>query len=183
MVEFYGRHERISEKQDGSLVGRTPGFVVSTVNCLSTIYVLSWLFLSQAIFPFRSFCFHNFSPPPLQKSWLRPCCGVARGVSMKFGLWTFHKLLKRQKNFDFIDFWLPQIWLYHFESAYSLVLIFFSIRSKGVVGGNGVPTPVWCLLDYIKTWVRSHRCASDMQIRSASQKSKVKQEDPVRKLL
>ena len=57
VVEFYGRHERISEKQDGSLVGGTPGFVVSTVHCLSTIYVLSWLFLSQAIFPFRSFCF------------------------------------------------------------------------------------------------------------------------------
>jgi len=63
VVEFYGRHERISEKQDGSLVGGTPGFVVSTVNCLFTIYVLSWLFLSQAIFPFHSFCFHNFSPP------------------------------------------------------------------------------------------------------------------------
>jgi len=63
VVEFYGRHEKISEKQDGSLVGRIPGFVVSTVNCLSTIYVLSWLFLSQAIFPFHSFCFHNFSPP------------------------------------------------------------------------------------------------------------------------
>jgi len=34
--------------------------------------VLSWLFLSQAIFPFHSFCFHNFNPPPLEKSWLRP---------------------------------------------------------------------------------------------------------------
>ena len=77
MVEFYGRHERISEKQDGSLVGGTPGFVVSTVNCLSTIYVLSWLFLSQAIFPFHSFCFHNFSPPtPLEKSWLCPWVSV-----------------------------------------------------------------------------------------------------------
>ena len=73
MLEFYGRHERMSEKQDGSLVGGTPGFVVSTVNCLSTINVLSWLFLSQAIFPFHSFCFHDFSPPPLEKSWLRPC--------------------------------------------------------------------------------------------------------------
>ena len=28
-------------------------------------------------------------------------------MNMKFGLWTFHKLQKRQKNFDFIDFWLP----------------------------------------------------------------------------
>ena len=33
--------------------------------------------------------------------------GVAHGMGMKFGLWTFHKLLKRQKNCDFIDFWLP----------------------------------------------------------------------------
>jgi len=32
---------------------------------------------------------------------------VTQGMSMKFGLWTFHKLLKRQNNFDFIDFWLP----------------------------------------------------------------------------
>ena len=32
---------------------------------------------------------------------------VAHGIDMKFGLWTFHKFLKRQKNFDFIDFWLP----------------------------------------------------------------------------
>jgi len=81
VVEFYGRHETISEKQDGSLVGRTPGFVVSTVNCLSTIYVLSWLFLSQAIFPFHIFCFHNFSPP-LEKSWLRPC--VTGGIRISF---------------------------------------------------------------------------------------------------
>jgi len=28
------------------------------------------------------------------------------GISVKFGLWTFHKLSKRQKNFDFIDFCL-----------------------------------------------------------------------------
>jgi len=38
---------------------------------------------------------------------------------------------------------------------------------------------MWDLKDYIKTWLRSHRRASDMQIRTASQKSTVKQEDPV----
>jgi len=38
--------------------------------------------------------------------------GMAHGINMKFGLWTFHNLMKWQKNFDFIDFWLP----------YSLVL-------------------------------------------------------------
>ena len=64
---------------------RDPGFVVSTVNCLSTICVLSWLFLSQAIFPFHSFCFHNFSPPlrtilavPLRES----NCDVAYSSNM-----------------------------------------------------------------------------------------------------
>jgi len=36
---------------------------------------------------------------------------------------------------------------------------------------------------YIETWLRSHRCASDTQIRTASQKSTVKQEDPVWKYL
>ena len=40
-VEFCGSQERISKIQDGRLVGRTPVFVVSTVNCLSTNYVLS----------------------------------------------------------------------------------------------------------------------------------------------
>jgi len=30
--------------------------------------------------------------------------GMAHGTSVKFGFWTFHKLFKRQKNFDF---WLP----------------------------------------------------------------------------
>jgi len=33
--------------------------------------------------------------------------------------------------------------------------------------------------DYIKTWLRPHRCASDAQIRTSSQKSIVKQVDPV----
>jgi len=38
-------------------------------------------------------------------------------------------------------------------------------------------------LDHIKTWLRSNRCARDTQIRTASQKSTVKQEDPVWKFL
>jgi len=29
------------------------------------------------------------------------------GMSVEFGLRTFHKLSKRRKKFDFIDFWLP----------------------------------------------------------------------------
>ena len=42
---------------------------------------------------------------------------------------------------------------------------------------------MWDLNDYIKTWLRSDRCASDIQIRTASQKFTVKQEDPVQKFL
>jgi len=33
--------------------------------------------------------------------------GFTHGMIVKFGLWTFHELSKRQKNFDVIDFWLP----------------------------------------------------------------------------
>jgi len=38
-------------------------------------------------------------------------------------------------------------------------------------------------LNYTKTWLRSQRCASDTQTRTASQKSTVKQVDPVYKFL
>jgi len=36
--------------------------------------------------------------------------GFPRSMSVKFGLWTFHKLWNKQKNFEFIDFWLPYLW-------------------------------------------------------------------------
>ena len=51
-VEFCGRQERISKKQDGRLVGRTPVFVVSTVNRLSTNYVLSLTIVITSNFSF-----------------------------------------------------------------------------------------------------------------------------------
>jgi len=59
---------------------------------------------------------------------------------------------------------------------------------RGVVGLERVTTPLALItlledLDYIKTWLRSHRCAIDKQIRAASQKSVMKQEDPVWKSL
>ena len=38
-------------------------------------------------------------------------------------------------------------------------------------------------LDYIKIWLRSHRCVSDNQIRTSIQKSSVKQQDPLWKFL
>jgi len=50
-VEFVGRQERISKKQDGSLVGRTV-VVVSTVKCLSTNYVHSLAILITSNFSF-----------------------------------------------------------------------------------------------------------------------------------
>jgi len=31
---------------------------------------------------------------------------MVHGISVKLRLWTLHELLKRQKIFDFIDFWL-----------------------------------------------------------------------------
>ena len=34
---------------------------------------------------------------------------MAHGINIKFGLWMFHILLKRQNIFDFIDFWLPYL--------------------------------------------------------------------------
>jgi len=33
--------------------------------------------------------------------------GLAHGTSVKLGFRTFHKLLKKQKIFDFTGFWLP----------------------------------------------------------------------------
>jgi len=33
--------------------------------------------------------------------------GFPHGMSAKVGMWTFHKHYKKQKNFDFIGFWLP----------------------------------------------------------------------------
>jgi len=43
----------------------------------------------------------------------------------------------------------------------------------------GTAFPHLFALDYIKTLLRSHRCASDTQIRNASQKLTVKKEDSV----
>jgi len=40
---------------------------------------------------------------------------MAHGISVKFGLWTFHKLLKRQKNVDFIDFLVALITIHKNE--------------------------------------------------------------------
>jgi len=34
---------------------------------------------------------------------------MAHAISVTFGLWTFHEILKRQKNFDLIDVWLPYL--------------------------------------------------------------------------
>ena len=40
--------------------------------------------------------------------------------------------------------------------------------------GVGMAFPHLFALDYVKTWLRAHRCAGDMQISTASQKSTVK---------
>jgi len=72
IVEFCRRLERISKKQDGSLVGRTPSFR-GEYSQLFNHKVCAFLGYSnhKQVFLFKAFCFHTFSPP-LEKSWLRP---------------------------------------------------------------------------------------------------------------
>jgi len=59
-----------------------------------------------------------------------------------------------------------------------------SRKMQKAQGWSGVGTafPHLFALDYIKTWLRPYRCASDKQIRTASQKSTMK-EVPVWKFL
>jgi len=65
-----------------------------------------------------------------------------------------------------------------FSGKLMAVNIAFTQGCSGVgTRGNGVPHLF--LLDYSKTRLRFHRCVSHMQIRIASQKSTLKQEDPV----
>jgi len=63
-------------------------------------------------------------------------------------------------------------------------LAFTICKTRGVVEWERVGTafPHLFALDYIKTWLRSHRCANDTQICIATQKSTVK-EVPVCKSL
>ena len=86
-VEFCGRHERISKKQEGSLVGRTPSF--RGENSQLFIHKL-FDFLEYSnhkqFFLFKAFASIT-SAPPLEKSWLRP--------------WTPHK-----KRNSFLTAWL-----------------------------------------------------------------------------
>jgi len=71
-VEFCGRQERISKKQDGRLVGRTPSFRGEYSQLF--IYKLR-VFLDYSNHK-QFFLFKAFAPitsaPPLEKSWLRP---------------------------------------------------------------------------------------------------------------
>jgi len=73
VVEFCRRLERISKKQDGSLVGRTPNFR-GEYSQLFNHKVCALLGCSnhKQVFLFKAFSFHTFSPPSLEKSWLRP---------------------------------------------------------------------------------------------------------------
>jgi len=52
------------------------------------------------------------------------------------------------------------------------------VRARYITSRQQRYLNVWDSNDYIKTWLRSHRCASATQIRTASQKSTVKHEDP-----
>jgi len=46
--------------------------------------------------------------------------GVAHGISVKLGLWTFHK--RRLTNFDFIDFWLPYLLRFPIQMGNNVIL-------------------------------------------------------------
>ena len=63
VVEFCRRLERISKKQDGSLVGRTPSFC-GEYSQLFNHKVCAFLSYSnhKQVFLFKVFCFHTFSP-------------------------------------------------------------------------------------------------------------------------
>ena len=71
-VEFCGRQDRISKKQDGRLVGRTPSFRGEHSQLF--FHKLS-AFLDYSnhkqIFLYKAFASIT-SAPPLEKSWLRP---------------------------------------------------------------------------------------------------------------
>jgi len=70
-IKFCGCQKRISKKQDGSLVGRIPSF--RGENRQLFIHKLC-AFLDYSNHKHQVFCFHNFSPPPLEKSWLCFSC-------------------------------------------------------------------------------------------------------------
>jgi len=66
----------------------------------------------------------------------------------------------------------------------------FEERNQSLTNWNGscfslsiMSLTFFCLsppfFHYITTWLRSHRCASDTQIRTTSQRYAVKKEDPV----
>jgi len=71
-VEFCGRQERISKKQDGRLVGRTPSFR-GEYSQLFFHKLSAFLDYSnhKQFFLYKAFVSIT-SAPPLEKSWLRP---------------------------------------------------------------------------------------------------------------
>jgi len=74
VVEFCSHHERISKKQDGSLVGRTPSFLGEYSQLFIHRLCFPWLYiLITSNFSFsRLFASITSAPSPLEKSWLRP---------------------------------------------------------------------------------------------------------------
>ena len=72
LVEFCGRQERISKKQNGRLVGRTPSFRGG----YSQLFIYKLCAFLDYSNHMQFFLFKAFdsitSAPPLGKSWLRP---------------------------------------------------------------------------------------------------------------
>jgi len=70
-------HERISKKQDGSLVGKTPSFR-GEYSLLFIHKLCAFLGYSnhKHFFFSRLFASITSAPHPLEKSWLQPCMHV-----------------------------------------------------------------------------------------------------------
>ena len=86
-VEFCGRQEKISKKQDGRLVGRTSSFR-GEYSQLFIYKLRAFLDYSnhKQCFLFKAFA-SKTSAPPLEKSWLRPCFVI------KVNVWRKHTFL------------------------------------------------------------------------------------------
>ena len=82
-VEFCGRQERISKKQDGRLVGRTPSFR-GEYSQLFFHKLSAFLDYSnhKRFFLYKAFASIT-SAPPLEKSWLRPWYQPKKALSVE----------------------------------------------------------------------------------------------------
>ena len=97
-VEFCGRQERISKKQDGRLVGRTPSFR-GEYSQLFFQKLSAFLDYSnhKQFFLYKAFASIT-SAPPLEKSWLRPCLKTETTKRWAYGMDTYSRIVQDITN-------------------------------------------------------------------------------------